>query len=53
MTRYPSQVALDVRCLSPDTGSRFARTPLRDSDPWQIGRYRLTARLGHCPGFPY
>jgi hypothetical protein len=46
MTRYSSQVALDERSLSPDTGSRFARTPLREGDPRWIGRYRLTARLG-------
>ena len=46
MTRYSSQVALDERYLSPDTGSRFAHTPLRESDPRRIGRYRLTARLG-------
>jgi Protein kinase domain len=46
MTRYSSQVALDERYLSPDTGSRFARVPLREGDPRRIGRYRLTARLG-------
>ena len=46
MIRHSSQVALDERYLSPDTGSRFARTPLREGDPRWIGRYRLTARLG-------
>src|SRR5271166_696191 len=46
MTRYSSQVALDERYLSPNTGSRFAHTPLREGDPRRIGRYRLTARLG-------
>src|ERR1700728_700582 len=46
MTTHSSQAALDERYLSPDTGSRSARTPLRDGDPRQIGRYRLTARLG-------
>ena len=46
MTRYSSQVALDERSQSPDTGSRFARTPLRQGDPRWIGRYELTARLG-------
>ena len=46
MTTHSSQVTLDERYLSPDTGSRFARTPLREGDPRWIGRYRLTARLG-------
>ena len=46
MTTHSSQVALDERYLSPDTGSRFARTPLQEGDPRWIGRYRLTARLG-------
>ena len=46
MTTHSSPVALDERYLSPDTGSRFARTPLREGDPRRIGRYRLTARLG-------
>ena len=46
MTRYWYQAALGERYLSPDTGSRFARTALRKCDPRQIGRYRLPARLG-------
>ncbi len=46
MIRHSSQVPLDGRYLSPDTGPRFARTPLREGDPRWIGRYRLTARLG-------
>jgi Protein kinase domain len=46
MTRYSTQVALDERYLSPDTGWRFAHAPLQEGDPRRIGRYRLTARLG-------
>ena len=37
MTSYSSQVALDERYLSLDTGSRFARTPLREVDPGGSG----------------
>jgi serine/threonine protein kinase len=46
MTTHSSPVALDERYPSPDTGSRSARTPLREGDLRRIGRYRLTARLG-------
>ena len=52
MTRYSSQLALDERYLCPDTGSRFARTPLRADDPRRIGRCQQgsTARHSYQPG---
>ena len=46
MTTHSSPAVLDERYPSPDTGSRSARTPLREGDPRRIGRYRLTACLG-------